>query len=52
MAGDYPKIQIVTIEQLLRGEGVHMPPNFTTFKQAERVKQDSGDVNLPLFGEE
>ncbi len=34
----YPKIQIFTIEQLLNGAEVQMPPPFGTFKQAERVK--------------
>src|SRR5690606_12046652 len=31
---DYPKIQILTIEQLLQGAQVEMPPTYTTFKQA------------------
>ena len=35
---DYPKIQILTIEDLLAGERVQMPPLGVTFKQAEKVK--------------
>ena len=49
---DYPKIQILTIEQLLRGETAQMPPNFTTFKQAERVRGEADARDVPLFGGE
>ncbi len=35
---DYPKIQILTITELLQGTEVEMPPAFGTFKQAEKVK--------------
>jgi site-specific DNA-methyltransferase (adenine-specific) len=48
---DYPKIQILTIEQLLHGAQVEMPPTFTTFRQAERVRSDSSARDVPLFGE-
>ncbi len=40
---DYPKIQILTIEQLLHGAEIKMPPAFGTFKDAPRVK--SGQSN-------
>lgn len=40
---DYPKIQILTIEQLLGGEQVQMPPAHGTFKKAERVKKREGE---------
>jgi len=36
---DYPRIQILTITELLRGAEVKMPPQFGTFKQAQRVQQ-------------
>lgn len=36
---DYPRIQILTIEELLRGAEVKMPPQFGTFKQAGRERQ-------------
>ncbi len=38
----YPRIQILTIEQLLHGAQVQMPPAHGTFKQAQRVKTDEG----------
>ncbi|WP_201376005.1 hypothetical protein [Ktedonobacter robiniae] len=36
---DYPRIQIVTIEELLHQAEVKMPPQFGTFKQAQRERQ-------------
>jgi site-specific DNA-methyltransferase (adenine-specific) len=36
---NYPKIQILTINQLLGGARVQMPGAFGTFKQAERLKE-------------
>jgi len=36
----YPRIQILTIAELLRGAKIDMPPQFGTFKQAQRAKQD------------
>ncbi len=39
---DYPKIQLLTIEQLLNGAQVEMPPSSGTFKKAERVKKNQG----------
>ncbi len=40
----YPKIQIVTIAELLHGAEVQMPPAYGTFKQAGRVQ--------PMLGEQ
>ena len=34
----YPRIQIMTIEQLLKGAEIAMPPVSITFKKAERMK--------------
>lgn len=45
---DYPKVQILTIEQLLAGETLKMPAYNITFKQAEAVKE-SGPTQLDLF---
>ena len=49
---NYPKLQILTIEQLLEGAKINMPahnqPNIT-FKQAERVKNGGGQ-QPNLFG--
>jgi len=36
---DYPRIQILTIDELLHGAEIKMPPQFGTFKQAQRVQQ-------------
>ena len=36
---NYPRIQILTIEELLHHAEVKMPPQFGTFKQAQRVQQ-------------
>ena len=40
---DYPKIQVLTIAELLRGAEVQMPPAHGTFKQAQRVQQAGGE---------
>ncbi len=45
----YPRVQILTIEDLLRGVAVDMPPAYGTFKQAGRVR-DEGDQPLTLPG--
>ena len=34
---DYPKIQILTIEELLDGKTIEMPPAWGTFKQAQKA---------------
>jgi len=41
---DYPRIQILTIEDLLNGKGIDMPKSVPgqTFKQAEKVKRKQG----------
>ena len=38
----YPRLQILTIEQLLEGAEVKMPAAFGTFKQAEKIKKEDG----------
>ena len=46
---DYPRIQILTIEELLHNAEVKMPPQFGTFKQAQRVQQsDTEQYKLGL----
>jgi DNA modification methylase len=47
---DYPRLQILTIEQLLKGAEIKMPPPHGTFKQAERVK-DEKPTTLDMFEE-
>lgn len=36
---DYPRIQILTIAELLAGTGIKMPPAYGTFKQAQKVEE-------------
>jgi len=44
---DYPRIQILTIDDLLHGRNqVKMPPQFGTFKQAQRVQQSQAAQQL------
>ncbi|MBA2692931.1 MAG: restriction endonuclease [Rubrobacter sp.] len=38
---DYPKIQILTTEELLHGAGIKMPPQYGTFKESQRVRADA-----------
>jgi len=48
----YPRLQILTIEQLLAGARVEMPlTSQTTFRQADRVREQ-GPRNLELFPDE
>lgn len=39
---NYPKIQILTIEELLDEKQIEMPPQHGTFKQAKKVKKEEG----------
>lgn len=44
---DFPKIQILTIAQLLHGAEVKMPKAYGTFKQAQKVEEaEAGQLNL------
>ncbi len=47
---DYPRIQILTIEELLHNTEVKMPPQFGTFKQAQRVQQTEAEQAELGFG--
>jgi len=38
---DFPRIQILTIEELLHGVEVKMPPQFCTFKQAQKAGEQA-----------
>ena len=46
----YPRLQILTIEELLGGASVKMPPQFGTFKQAQKVKQTLAGQQLLDLG--
>jgi site-specific DNA-methyltransferase (adenine-specific) len=39
---DFPRIQILTIEGLLHGAEVKMPPQYGTFNEAQRVHLSGG----------
>lgn len=39
--GKYPTIQILTIEELLNGASIAMPPAWGTFKRAEKVAKEN-----------
>lgn len=43
---DYPKIQILKIEELLHGKRVEMPPQKESFKKAVPVKEESENSGL------
>jgi len=48
---DYPKLQILTVEDLLNGKTVTLPPNLQTYKQAEKVVAENKDQGTLGFGE-
>jgi len=41
---NFPKIQILTIEELLKGTLVDMPPVHATFKQAKKESEGNAEV--------
>jgi len=43
---DYPRLQILTIEELLSGKTVERPPISTTFKEAKRHENGSEQLNI------
>lgn len=43
---DYPKLQILTIADLLNGEQVKMPPAAITFKQGDRMQKSADQKSL------
>lgn len=46
MNNDYPKVQIMTIEDLLRGVKLSIPQEFVTFKAAKSVTPDSSQISI------
>lgn len=40
---EYPKIQIITIDELINGVEVKMSPAFGTFKKAQKVDKEDGE---------
>jgi site-specific DNA-methyltransferase (adenine-specific) len=51
MWGVFPRLQILTISDLLGGAEIKMPRSVGTFKQAERVKRQVDAEQPPLFDE-
>jgi site-specific DNA-methyltransferase (adenine-specific) len=49
---DYPRIQILTIDDLLGWKQINMPPSYGTFKQAQRVKKEDEARTLEMFPDE
>ncbi len=45
---DYPRIQILTVEELLHGAEVKMPPQYGTFKEAQRARRSEEQTRLDL----
>lgn len=46
---DYQLLQILTVEDLLAGKTVDLPPNLQTYKQAGKVSVDNQDQNTLEF---
>jgi site-specific DNA-methyltransferase (adenine-specific) len=46
---DYPKLQILTIEELLDGKQIEMPQTSVTFKQAEKMSDENKDQGRLTF---
>ena len=40
---DYPRLQILTVEEILDGKTVDLPPNLDTYKQAQKIVAASDD---------
>ncbi|PKO06167.1 MAG: hypothetical protein CVU41_08645 [Chloroflexi bacterium HGW-Chloroflexi-3] len=47
---DYPKLQIFTIEELLKGKEPQLPPSNVTFQRAQKQKGKSFTNQLSLLG--
>ena len=43
---DFPKIQILTIEDLFNGREVQMPTGSIAFKQAEKISKNTDQIEL------
>ena len=46
---DYPRLQIVTVEDLLNGKSIEMPQTSITFKQAEKMPTKNDDQSTLAF---
>lgn len=46
---DYPRMQILTVEEVLAEKQIEMPPSTGPFKQAEKMASDNSDQNTLGF---
>lgn len=46
---DYPRLQILTVEDILNGKQVELPPNIDTFKQAQKIVAEADDQHTLGF---
>ena len=46
---DYPRLQILTVEEILNGKQPDLPPNLQTYKQAEKVVAENKDQGMLGF---
>ncbi len=46
--GEFPRVQILTIEQLLAGVKIRMPVSHGTFQQAQRVKDEGKQMEMEI----
>ena len=46
---DYPRLQILTVEDLLAGKTVDLPPNIDTYKKAQKMVTESDDQGMLGF---
>ena len=46
---DYPRLQVLTIAELLRGASVQMPPQYGTFKKPPRVRESGLELQAEMF---
>ncbi len=46
---DYPRLQILTVEDMLAGKSVDLPPNLQTFKSAEKMVAENKDQGMLGF---
>jgi len=49
---DYPRMQVLTVAQLLQGKSVECPPSSVPFMQAQRVKAFNTQTQLSPVAEE
>lgn len=46
---DYPRLQILTVEEILAGKQFDLPPNLQTFNQAQMVVSENSNQETIEF---